>query len=169
MEEEEIDDNMVEKSKTNSQRMSMRESLKLLGVSKNASIDEVNKAFQDKLNEVHRKHKDDLERLVPEADKLYNAYRTVYLSKDGAQEDQMLPLTLTGPDELLNAFGISDVPHQSLKVQMQSQAQYKDGKLVKKASNKTESFINKDGKRETKIYQDGKLIEHTIDGKNMLK
>lgn len=160
---------MTDKSKSNSQRMSLRDALKILGVSRSASIDEVNRAFTEKLNELHKKYKDELDRMVTESDKLYNAYRTVYMSKDGAQEDQMLPLTLTGPDELLNAFGINDVPHQSLRVQMQSQAQYKDGKLVKKASNKTEVFVNKDGKRETKVFQDGKLIEHTIDGKNMLK
>lgn len=149
--------------------MSLKEAQKMLGVSRNATIDEVNHAFTEKLNELHKRYKKELDQLVPEADKLYEAYRVAYMAVDGAREDKMLPLTLEGSDELLNVFGINEVPHQSMRVQMQSQAQYKDGKLVKKASNKTESFINKDGKRETKVYQDGKLIEYTIDGKNMLR
>ena len=119
--------------------------------------------------EIQSKNTDKPDKLVAEADTLYQAYRAAFLSKDGAQEEQMLPLTITGPDTMLNMFGISDLPHQSLKVQMQSQAHYRDGQLIKKESNKTESFVNKDGKRETKVFENGKLIKHTIDGKDQLK
>jgi len=150
-------------------KMSTRDALKALGLSKEANVDEVNAAFQKKLSDLQKKYSDKPDKLVAEADTLYLAYRTAYRSRDGASEDQILPLTITGPDAMLNMFGIDEVPHQSLKVQMQSQAQYRDGQLVRKESSKTESFINKDGRRETKVYENGKLIKHTIDDKNMLK
>lgn len=156
-------------SKSMSGRMASKEAFKILGLSRDASLNEINNAFKNKLADLERKYAEQPDRLVQEADTLYAAYRSAYLSKDGANEDLMLPLSYSGPDSMLNMFGINDVPHQSLKVQMQSQAQYRDGQLVKAESSKTESFINKDGKRETKVYENGKLVRHTIDGKNMLK
>lgn len=159
----------IEGNKSSSGKMSVSKSFKALGLAQSASIDEINQAFKMKLDELQIKLKDKPDKMVHEGDALYQHYRTAYLSKDPEGEDRMLPLTMTGPDTLLNMFGISDVPHQSLKVQMQSQAHYKDGQLVKKASNKTESFINKDGKRETKVWENGKLIKHTIDDKSVLK
>lgn len=149
--------------------MATKEAFKHLGLSRDASLNDINNAFKTKLADLEKKYADQPDRLVQEADVLYTAYRTAYLSKDGASEDLMLPLSYSGPDSMLNVFGIHEVPHQSLKVQMQSQAQYRDGQLVKAESSKTESFINKDGKRETKVWENGKLIKHTIDGKNMLK
>lgn len=157
-----------DKSKSDSNKMTSN-AFKILGVNRESSIDEINQVYQTKLADIQKRYADRPDELVQKADALYNAYRTAYLSKEGASQDQMLPLTITGPDAMLNMFGINDVPHSSLKVQMQSQAHYKDGQLVKKESNKTESFINKDGKRETKVYENGKLIKHTIDDKNMLK
>lgn len=159
----------VDTSKSASERMQSREAFKILSLSRDASLNDINKAFKNKLADLERRYSEQPDRLVQEADVLYSAYRSAYLSKDGASEDLMLPLSYSGPDSMLNMFGINDVPHQSLKVQMQSQAQYKDGQLVKAESSKTESFINKDGKRETKSYENGKLVRHTIDGKNMLK
>ena len=149
--------------------MATDKAFKVLGLSRSASVDEINRVFTKKLNDVQMKNIDSPDQLIQEADQLYQAYRSAYLSKDGTSEDDILPLTITGPDSLLNMFGIDDLPQRSIKVQMQSQAQYKDGQLVKKESNKTESFINRDGKRETKVYENGKLIKHTIDGKDMLK
>lgn len=159
----------ADKTKSNSKKMSVPKAFKLLGLSENASVDEINKKFQERLTEVQTKYIEMPDRMVQEADQLYSAYRSAYLSKEDANEDAMLPLTLEGPDTMLNMFGINDLPHQSLKVSMQSQAHYRDGKLVTKASNKNESFINKDGKRETKVYENGKLVKHTIDGKDMLQ
>lgn len=155
--------------KSKSAKMSANKAFKSLGLSQSATIDEINEAFKTKLDELHAKYDDKPDKMVQEGDALYQAYRTAYLHKDPEGEDKMLPLTMTGSDTLLNMFGINEVPHQSLKVQMQSQASYKDGHLVKKASSRTESFINKDGKREIKVYENGKLIKHTIDDKNMLK
>ena len=149
--------------------MGLKDAFKILNLSRQASIEEINQSFKTKLADIQSRNVDKPDKLVQEADQLYQAYRAAFLSKEGAQEEQMLPLTITGPDTMLNMFGISDLPHQSLNVQMSSQAQYRDGQLVKKESNKTESFINKDGKRETKVFENGKLIKHTIDGKDMLK
>lgn len=157
-----------DKSRSNSGKMA-REGFRFLGLPRDASINEINHAFKTKLDELQKRYADRPDRLISEGDDLYAAYRAAYLSKDGASEDHMLPLTLTGPDGMLNMFGIHDLPHQSLKVQMQAQAHYKDGQLVKKESTKTESFVNREGKRETKVFENGKLIQHTIDGKNMLK
>lgn len=157
------------KSHSNSGKMATEKAFKVLGLTPSASIEEINQAFKTKLEDLQKKNSDKPDKLVQDADSLYAAYRTAFMSKDGANEDDMLPLTITGPDALLNMFGITEVPHKSLKVQMQSQAHYKDGQLVKKASSKTESFINKDGKRETKVYENGKLVKHTIGDKNMLK
>lgn len=156
-------------SRSSSANMSIKDAFKALGLNTNASIDEINHAFKSKLSEIQKRHAERPESLVVEADALYSNYRTAYMSRDGANEDNILPLTITGPETLLNMFNIPDVQHQSIKVQMQSQAQYKDGKLLKNESSKTESFINKDGKREIKVYENGKLVKHTIDGKNMLK
>lgn len=163
--------NSLSKSNTKSKSgtMSSRNAFKLLGLSKDATFDEINQAFKEKSTAIERKYIDRPSRLVSEADTLYSAYRTAYMSKEGANEDHLLPLTVTGPDSLLNQFGIPDVTTTDLKVQLQSQAQYKDGQLVRKESSKTESFINKDGKRETKVYDNGKLIKHTIDDKDVLK
>lgn len=158
----------MNRSKSQSGKMALKDAFKILGLPRTASIDEINDSFKNKLNDIQNRYADRSDKLVHEADNLYAAYRSAYLSKDGASEDQMLPLTIVGPDTMLNMFGINELPHQSLRVQMQSQAQYKDGQLVKKESNKTESFINKDGKRETKVFENGKLIRHTIDGKDML-
>lgn len=152
-----------------SSKISVDKAFKLLGLPRSASIDEINRTYKSKLDDIQKKYPDQPEKMVPEADQLYQAYRTAYMSKDGASEDDVLPLTITGPDTLLEMFGIADIPQRSMKVQMQSQAQYKDGQLIKKESNKTESFINKDGKRETKVWENGKLIRHTVDGKDMLK
>lgn len=157
----------MEKSKSKSRRMSLKDALKTLGVSKDASIDDINHAFERKQADIQRKYSDQPERLVKDADVLYAAYTTVYESK-GGPEDKMLALQVSGPDSMLNMFGINDVPHQSLKVQMQTQAQYKDGQLVRKESTKTEERII-DGKKEVKEYENGKLIKYTLDGKNMLK
>lgn len=157
-----------DKSKSSSAKMA-REGFRILGLARDASISEINHAFKNKLDDLQKKYADRPEKLIEEGDNLYAAYRAAYLSKEGATEDNILPLTLTGPDGMLNMFGIHDLPHQSMKVQMQAQAHYKDGQLVKKESTKTESYINKDGKRETKVFENGKLIQHTIDGKNMLK
>lgn len=150
-------------------RIPVKEAFKTLGIPRTATIDEINQSFKTKLADIQSRNTDKPDRLVQEADALYAAYRSAYLSKDGSAEDQMLPLTITGPDSMLNMFGITDLPHQSLKVQMSSQTQYKDGHLVKAESNKTETFVNKDGKKETRVYENGKLIKHTIDGKDMLK
>lgn len=155
-------------SKSGSGKMSVVKAFRTLGLQQSASINEINQAFKKKLEELQNKYADRPDKMVEEGDALYGAYTTAYLSKDPEGQDKMLPLTMTGPDSLLNIFGIQEVPHQSLKVQMQSKAQYKDGQLVNKASTKTESFINKDGKRETKIYENGKLIKHTIDDKNVI-
>lgn len=149
--------------------MSARDAFKNLGLPQSASIEEINHSFKEKLNDLQKKHVDRPDELVQKADLLYAAYRVAFLSKEGANEDDMLPLTITGPDAMLNMFGINEVPHQSLKVKMQSQAHYKDGQLLKTQSSKTETFINKDGKRETKVYENGKLIKYTIGDKNMLK
>lgn len=157
------------KSKSSSNKMQTRDAFKVLGLPKDASTDEINHAFTEKLAEIQKRNADKPDKLIQEGDALYAAYRSAYLSKEGASEEQILPLTLTGPDSMLNMFGINDVQHTSMKVQMQTQAQYKDGQLVKKESNRTESYINKDGKRETKVFENGKLIKHTVDGKNMLK
>lgn len=145
-----------------------REAFRLLGLPRNATTDEINHVFKVKLSDLQRKYTDRPDKLVQEADTLYQAYRTAYMSKEGAHEDQMLPLTLVGPDSMLNIFGISDLPHQSVKVQASSQAQYKDGQLIRKESNRTETFINREGKRETKVYENDKLIKHTVDGKDVL-
>lgn len=149
--------------------MSSKNAFKALGLSREASFDEINQAFKEKSGAIERKYADRPDRLVSEADALYTAYRTAYMSKEGANEDNLLPLTVTGPDGLLNQFGIPEVTTSNLKVQLQSQAQYKDGQLVRKESTKTESFINKDGKRETKVFENNKLIKHTIDDKDVLK
>lgn len=149
--------------------MSTKEAFKMLGLLPTASIEEINQSFKTKLSRLQAKNRDKPEKLVQDADMLYGAYRSAYLSKDGASEDEMLPLTITGPETMLNMFGITDLPHTSLKVQMSSQAQYKDGQLVKQESNKQETFVNKDGKKETRVYENGKLVKHTIDGKDMLK
>lgn len=148
--------------------MPVSEAFDILKLPQSSSLSEINSRFKSMLNDLQRKLASKPDQLVAEADNLYAAYRTAYMHK-GGDEDNMLPLTLTGPDAMLNIFGINEVPHQSLKVQMQSAVQYKDGQLVKKESTKTESFINKDGKRETRVYENGRLIKHTIDGKNMLK
>lgn len=149
--------------------MALKDALKMLGLTKDASIGEVNQSFKTRLAQIQKRYADRPEKLIEEADSLYNAYRSVYLSKEGADEDQMLPLTIEGPDTILNMFGIKDLPHQSMKIQMQSQAQYRDGQLVKQGSSKSESFVNKDGKLETKVFENGRLVKHTIDGKDMLK
>lgn len=149
--------------------MGVDKAFKILGLPKSAALEEINDTYKTKLDDIQKRNANTPDKLVQEADQLYQAYRAAYMSKDGAIEDEMLPLTITGPDSLLEMFGIQDLPQRSIKVQMQSQAQYKDGQLVKKESNKTESFINKEGKRETKVYENGKLIKHTIDGKDMLK
>lgn len=149
--------------------MATKDAFKLLGLSPSSSVEEINQSFTNKLAHLQSKYAQQPDQLVLESDRLYEAYRTAFLSKEGTSEEQILPLTITGPDAMLNFFGINDVPHQSMKMQMQSQAHYKDGQLVKKESSKTESFVNKDGKRETKVYENGKLVQHTIDGKNMLK
>jgi dsDNA-binding SOS-regulon protein len=154
--------------KSGSGKISVEKAFKLLGLPRSASIDEINRTYKSKLDEVQKKYADQLDKLVPEADQLYAAYRSAFMSKDGANEDEMLPLTITGPDSLLEVFGIQDLPQRSMKVQLQQQAQYKDGQLIKKESNKTESYINRDGKRETKVWENGKLIRHTIDGKDVL-
>lgn len=156
-------------SKSQSERMATEKAFRILGLPRSASIDEINHTFKTKLSDLQTRHADKPDKLVAEADQLYSAYRAAFLSKEAANEDQMLPLTITGPETMLNMFGLTELPHQSLKVQMQSQAHYKDGQLVKKASNKTESFINKDGKRETKVYENGKMIKHTIDGVDQLR
>lgn len=158
----------MEKSRSRSGRMPLEKALKVLGLTKDSSIEEINRAFKSKLADYQRKYADQPDKLVQEGDILYSAYRSAYEAKGGSEEE-MLQLELEGPDAMLNMFGIHEVPHQSLKVQMQSQAHYKDGQLVKKESSKTESFVNSDGKREIKVYENGKLIKHTIDGKNMLK
>lgn len=144
---------------------------KILGVSKNCTVEELDLAYRAKLSEVQTKNFDNPEKLVQEADNLYAAYRSAYLSIHGANEDNMLPLTIEGPDSMLSAFGIKDLAdgHANIQVQMHSQAQYKDGKLIKKESNRNENFLNKDGKREIKTYENGKLVRHTIDGKDVLK
>lgn len=159
----------MKRSKSASSKISVERAFKILGLPRGASIDEITRTYKSKLEENQKKNANAPDKLVLEADQLYQAYRSAYLSHEGAIEDEMLPLTITGPDTLLEMFGIQDMPQRSIKVQMQSQAQYKDGQLVKKESNKTESFINKDGKRETKVFENGKLIRHTIDGKDMLK
>lgn len=148
--------------------MSAKKAFQFLGLPQTATIEEINNTFKSKLEDIQNKYADKPDKMVSEGDALYNAYRTAYLHRDPTGEDKMLPLTMTGSDAMLNLFGINDLPHQSLKVQMQSQAQYKDGQLVKKASSKTENFINKDGKREIKVWDNGKLIKHTIDGKDQL-
>lgn len=155
-------------SMSQSGRMATRDAFKMLGLPRSATVDDINQTFKTKLSDIQTRNADKPDKLVQEADALYAAYRSAYLSKDNASEDQMLPLTITGPDTMLNMFGISDLPHQSLKVQMSSQAQYKDGQLVKQESNKQETFVNKDGKKETRVYENGKLVKHTIDGKDML-
>lgn len=157
------------KSKSGSKKMETRKAFKILELPLSASPDEINQTFSRKLAVIQAKYEDRPDTLVQEADNLYAAYRSAFLSKEGTDENQVLPLTITGPDTLLNMFGISDIPHQSLQVQMHQQAKFEDGQLVKKESNRTESFINKDGKREVKVYENGKLVKHTIGGKNMLK
>lgn len=157
------------KSKSSSQKMSLKSAFKTLGLSREASFDEINQAFKTKSSEIEKKFADRPDRLVAEADTLYTAYRIAYMSKEGADEDQLLPLTVTGSEGLLNQFGIPDVTCPNLNVQMQSQAHYKNGQLVKKESTKTESFINKDGKKETKVYENGKLIKHTIEGREVFR
>lgn len=159
----------MKSSKSQSGKIGVDKAFKILGLPRSASTDEINRVFTSKLNDVQMKNIEKPDQLIQEADQLYQAYRSAYLSKEGNSEDDILPLTITGPDSLLNMFGIDDLPQRSIKVQMQSQAQYKDGQLVKKESNKTESFINRDGKRETKVYENGKLVKHTIDGRDMLK
>lgn len=158
---------MVKSSKSG--KISADKAFGTLGLPRSASTDEINRTFKSKLEEIQARNVDKPDVLVQEADQLYQSYRSAFLSKEGANEDDILPLTITGPDSLLNMFGIEDLPQRSIKVQMHSQAQYRDGQLVKKESNKTESFINKDGKREVKVYENGKLIKHTIDGRDMLK
>lgn len=148
--------------------MSAKDAFKNLGLPQSATVDEINHSFKEKLNDLQKKNTDKPDELVQKADHLYASYRVAFLSKDGANEDDMLPLTITGPDAMLNMFGINDVPHQSLKVKMQSQAHYKDGQLMKTQSSKTECFINKDGKKETKVYENGKLVKHTIGDKDVL-
>lgn len=155
--------------RSSSGKISVDKAFKLLGLSRGASFDELNQAYKSKLEEIQRRNADAPDKLVPEADQLYQAYRTAYMSKEGADEDEMLPLTITGPDTLLEMFGIQDLPSRSMKVQMKHESQYRDGQLVKKESNRTETVINKDGKRETKVWENGKLVKHTIDGKDMLK
>lgn len=159
----------IRQSKSQSGKMPLDEAFKQLALPRTAPTDEINQSFKTKLADLQTKYADRPDRLVQKADTLYAAYRAAFMSKEGASEEQMLPLTITGPDTMLNMFGISDLPHQSLKVQMQSQAQYRDGQLVKKESNKTESFINMEGKREVKVYENGKLVKHTVDGKDTLK
>lgn len=148
--------------------MNVKDAFRVLGLPRTASIDEINQSFKTKLADIQARNSSQPDRLVQEADTLYSAYQSAYMSKDGASEGQMLPVTLTGPDSMLNVFGISDLPHQSLKVQMSSETKYKDGQLVRQESNKTETFLNSEGKRETRVYENGRLIKHTIDGKNML-
>lgn len=150
-------------------KISVDKAFKALGLPRSASVDEINRSFKSKLEEIQTRHADKPDVLVQEADQLYQCYRSAFLSKEGTDEEDILPLTITGPDSLLNMFGIEDLPQRSIKVQMHSQAQYKDGQLVRKESNKTEAFINKDGKREVKVYENGKLVKHTIDGRDMLK
>lgn len=149
--------------------MSVRRAFQKLGLPENAIIEDINDSFKKKLEEIQSKYVDKPDKMVVEGDALYSAYRIAYLHRDPAGEDKMLPLTMTGSDAMLNMFGVSDLPHQSLKVQTQSQARYKDGKLLDKNSTRTENFINKDGKREIKVYDNNKLVKHTIDGKDMLR
>ena len=155
--------------KSNSGKISIEKAFRLLGLPRSASLDEISRTYKSSLEEIQKKYADQIDKMVPEADKLYHAYRTAYLSKEGAKEDDILPLTVTGPDSLLEMFGITDIPDRSMKIQMQSQSQYKDGQLIRNESNRTESVINKDGKREIKVFENGKLVKHTIDGKDMLK
>lgn len=152
--------------KSSSAKISVDKAFKILGLPRSASTDEINRTYKSKLEELQKKHADHLDKLVPEADELYNAYKSAFLSKEGNNEEDALPLTITGPDSLLEMFGIQDLPQHSMKVQMQQQVHYKDGQLVKKQSNRTESFLTKDGKRETKVFVDGKLVKRTIDGKD---
>lgn len=155
--------------KSKSVSMSVRKAFQKLGLSENAIVEDINDSFKKKLEEIQSKYADKPDKMVAEGDALYSAYRTAYLHRDPNGEDKMLPLTMTGSDAMLNLFGVTDLPHQSLKVQMQSQAQYKDGKLVNENSSKSENFINHDGKREIKVWDNNKLVKHTIDGKDVLK
>jgi hypothetical protein len=154
--------------KSTSGKISVEKAFKLLGLPRSASFEELNHVYKTKLEEIQKKHAGEPDKLVHDAEKLYSAYRTAYMSKEGAVEDEMLPLTITGPDSLLEMFGIQDIPQRSVKINIQSQAQYKDGQLVRKESNMREDFINKDGKREVKVYENGVLVKHTIDGKDVL-
>lgn len=156
------------KSRSNSGKMIARDAFKRLNLPSSASIEEINKTFKAKLDALQKKYADKPDKLVQEADALYSAYRSAYISKDGPEEG-MLPLTITGPDAMLSIFGIGEVPHDAFKVRKQSQAVYRNGELVENASSQSESFINKDGKKETKVYKDGKLVKHTIGDKNQLQ
>lgn len=147
-----------------------REAFRALGLPRNATIDEINHVFKVKLSDLQRKHSNQPDRLVHEAENLYHAYRSAFIARDSSREPEMLPLTLSGPDSMLNLFGLAgtaELAHQSYKLQSSSQAQYRDGQLIRKESNRTESFINRDGKRETKVYENDRLIKHTIDGKDV--
>lgn len=149
-----------------------REASRVLGLPRNATLDEINHVYKVKLADLQRKYSNQADKLVHEAEGLYHAYRSAYLSRDNAHESEMLPLTLSGPDSILNLFGVptgaAELTGQSYKLHSSSQAQYRDGQLVRKESNRTESFINRDGKRETKVYENDRLIKHTIDGRDVL-
>lgn len=149
--------------------MSVRKAFQKLGLPDSATTDEINASFKKKQDDIQSRYADKPDKMVAEGDALYSAYRIAYLHRDPAGEDRMMPLTMTGSEAMLNLFGVNDFPQQSLKVQTQSRAQYKDGKLIDKNSSRTENFINADGKREIKVFENNKLIKHTIDGKDMLK
>ena len=158
-----------------------RDPFELLGVTKEATVDEINAAFKRRLSETQKTYMDKPEKMVQESDQIYQAYRTVYMMKEGAKEDQMLPMQVTTPgtetNELMKMFlpimqmtdlDVSNAKNANVQIQMQQQTQYRDGQLVNKRESRTEQFVNRDGKREIKIWKDGKLIKHTIDGKSVL-